>query len=289
MMRRSFFNWQDRLAWAVIALGFVTMLLPAQLKTALLLPVQTVLLAPNRLLARLSAAVSGLERENARLSRLAAELAVENARLRTLAGADVRVPEDTLPALRATVIGRDWATFERYLTISLGRLSGARPGNPVVTADGVVGTLVACGDHQSLVQTLLSPSARAAVMNLRSLTPGVTKSSRDGLLDISYLPKDADYRPGDTVVTAGLGRVFPKGLPVGIVVMTPNEAPAAQFGLFKPVKVKPFVDFSRLGTVFVLRLPETAPNDVQPGKRARVWLENMIPDEVTPPEENELR
>jgi len=288
-MRRSFFNWQDRLAWVVIAFCLAVLFAPARLKTVVLLPAQTVLLAPNRLLAGLSAGVAGLGRENARLARLAAELAVENARLRALAGADVRVPGDTLPLMRATVIGRDLATFERYLTISLGRLSGVRPGDPVVTADGVVGTLVACGDHQSLVQTLLSPSARAAVMSLRSHTPGVTRPARGGLLDISYLPKDADYGAGDTVVTAGLGRVFPKGLPVGVVTLTPEEPAAAQSGLFKPVKVRPFVDFSRLGAVFVLRLPETAPAVPVPGSRSRVWLENLVPDEVSPPEEDELR
>ncbi len=287
MTRRSSFNWQDRVAWGILALGVGILLAPARLKTGLLLPVQTVVHAPNRLLAGLTANVSGRARENARLARLAAELAVENARLRALAHVDNRAPSDTLLLMRATVIGRDLATFERYLTISLGRRSGAKPGDPVITADGVVGIVTACGDHQSIVQTLISPSARAAVMNLRSRTPGVARPDRNRLLDVSYLPRDADYQVGDTVVTAGLGRVFPKGLLVGIVVPMPEGSPVAQTELFKPVKVRPFVDFSRLDAVFVLRLPEAAPVATGSDSRSRMWLENLAPDEVSPPEEEQ--
>ncbi|MEO0078248.1 MAG: rod shape-determining protein MreC [candidate division WOR-3 bacterium] len=271
----------------ILALGLGTLLAPARLKTVLLLPVQTVVHAPNRLLAELSANLSSRARENERLARLAAELAVENARLRALTQVDSRAPGDTLLLMRATVIGRDLATFERYLTISLGRHSGVGPGAPVITADGVVGIVTACGDHQSIVQTLISPSARVAVMNLRSRTPGVARPDRNRLLDVSYLPRDADYQAGDTVVTAGLGRVFPKGLMVGIVVPTPAGNSSTQAELFKPVKVKPFVDFSRLDAVFVLRLPDAAPIASRSDGRSRVWLENLAPDEVSPPEEEQ--
>jgi rod shape-determining protein MreC len=290
MNRRTLGTWPDRVSWAVITLGLAVMLFPPRIKTSLLLPVQTVLHAPLRIVTGLNSRLADRGRENARLLRLVAELAVENARLRAMTLADRRAPGDTLNLVPATVIGRDLGTFERYLTISRGRASGLKPGDPVIAADGVVGMLVACGDHQSLVQTLLAPTARAAVMSLRSHTPGVTRPDGAGFLDIVYLPKDADYAVGDTVLTAGLGRVFPRGLLVGVVTATGADSAAAEpAGLFQPVRVRPFVNFSRLDVVFVLPLPETLPASTQPEVQSRTWLENLAPSEVSCPEESETR
>ena len=53
---------------------------------------------------------------------------------------------------------------------------------------------------------------------------------------------------GDKVVTSGLGRVYPKGLPVGKVlevVNIPGE-------LFKDIEVSPMVDFSKLEELLVI-------------------------------------
>jgi rod shape-determining protein MreC len=279
MTRRTALGWRDRLAWAVIGLSLALLLAPARLRLALLAPAQLVLHAPLRVVRAAHANQARLGADNARLSRLATELAVENARLRALVRTDTRAPGDSLVLVRAPVIGRDLATFERYLTISRGQRFGVQVGDPVISADGLVGKVIAASEHQALVQTLLAPEARAAVMNLRSRVPGVTRPEPGRLLGITYLPKDADYQVGDTVVTAGLGRVFPRGLLVGAVA-----GRADQTGLFQPVSVRPFVDFSRLDVVFVVCLPDTAPSAPA---RNRVWLENVGPEELLPPEGTE--
>jgi len=80
--------------------------------------------------------------------------------------------------------------------------------------------------------------------------------------------------PGDTVVTSGLGGVFPPGLVVGRVTVA-AERPAE---LFRHVELKPFVDFSRLEQVFLLRLPS------QVHGRDDSWLDNLRPSEVRIPE-----
>ena len=53
---------------------------------------------------------------------------------------------------------------------------------------------------------------------------------------------------GDLVVTSGMDRVFPKGLPVGVVV----EVEDTPWEFFKDIKVKPLVDFSKLEDVLVI-------------------------------------
>jgi rod shape-determining protein MreC len=268
--------WQDRIAWLVIILGLVLLLLPHQLRLALTQPLQTVLLAPLRLGAAVSQSIRDVRAENDRLTLLATRLAVENACLESASQTAGLEPRASLALTRAPVISRDLTTFERWLVISRGTRHGVRPGAPVITPDGVCGKVIACGPHQSLVQTLLAPESRIAVLNLRSRVPALARPDRAGRLVLEYAPKESDFKVGDTVVTAGLGTVFPKGLKLGEVVAVPDRPEA----LFKPVTVQPFADVSRIEQVFVICLPETTALDTGSG-----WLENTARPEVSIPDQ----
>ena len=60
--------------------------------------------------------------------------------------------------------------------------------------------------------------------------------------------KTGEIKAGDTIVTSGLGRVFPKGLYLGKVKKitdSPNK-------LFKDVRVIPAVEFSKLEEVLII-------------------------------------
>jgi rod shape-determining protein MreC len=268
--------WQDRAAWLVILLGLVLLLIPHRLRIAATQPLQVALLSPLRLGTAVSRSLRETRTENERLSLLAAQLAVENARLESASHAAGAQPSVGLALTRAPVIGRDLTTFEHWLIISRGSLHGVRPGAPVITPDGVCGKVVACGPHQSLVQTLLAPAARIAVLNLRSRVPALARPDRAGRLFLDYVPKESDFKPGDTLVTAGIGTVFPKGLRLGEVVAVPDRPEA----LFKPVSIRPFADVSRIEQVFVISIPEAASHDSGTG-----WLENTARPEVSIPDQ----
>jgi rod shape-determining protein MreC len=268
--------WQDRAAWLVIVLGLGLLLLPHRLRVAATEPLQVALLAPLRLVTAASQSLREARFENDRLSLLAVHLAVENARIESATQAAGAKPPVSVTLIRAPVIGRDLTTFEHWLVISRGSLHGVRPGAPVITPDGVCGKVIACGPHQSLVQTLLASESRIAVLNIRSRVPALARPDRSGRLVLDYAPKDSDFKPGDTLVTAGLGTVFPKGLRVGEVTDVPDRPEA----LFKPVTIRPFADVSRVERVFVLSLPEGPEPDT-----GAVWLENTTTPEVTIPDQ----
>lgn len=274
MLRPIFTAWQDRAAWLVILLGLVLLFFPHRLRIAAAQPLQVALLAPLRLGTAVSQSLREARTENERLSMLAVRLAVENARLESASQAAGAEPSVGLALIRAPVIGRDLTTFEHWLIISRGSLHGVRPGAPVITPDGVCGKVVACGPHQSLVQTLLAPESRIAVLNLRSRVPALARPDRAGRLFLDYVPKESDFKPGDTLVTAGIGTVFPKGLRLGEVVAVPDRPEA----LFKPVTIRPFADVSRIEQVFVISIPEAASHDSGTG-----WLENTARPEVSIP------
>ena len=276
MVRPIATAWRDRAAWAVILLGIVLLFLPHRLRISIAQPFQVVLLAPLRLVAAAGQSLRDARAENERLSLLAVQLAVENARLSSASQAAGAEPAVGLSLIRAPVIGRDLATFEHWLTISRGRRHGVQPGAPVITPDGVCGKVIACGEHQALVQTLLAAESRVAVLNVRSRVPALARPDPGGRLVLDYAAKESDFRSGDTLVTAGIGTVFPKGLMLGEVVAVPDRPDA----LFKPVTIRPFADISRVEQVFVISLPEGSGPEAGTG-----WLENTAPPEVSIPDQ----
>jgi rod shape-determining protein MreC len=268
--------WQDRAAWLIILLGLILLLIPHRLRIAAMQPFGAALLSPLRLSTVVSRSLHDTRAENERLSLLAVQLAVENARLESASHTTGAEPSLGLALIRAPVIGRDLTTFEHWLIVSRGSLHGVRPGAPVITPDGVCGKVVACGPHQSLVQTLLAPESRIAVLDLRSRVPALARPDRAGRLILDYVPKESDFRPGDTLVTAGIGTIFPKGLRLGEVVAVPDRPEA----LFQPVTIRLFADVGRIEQVFVISIPEAAAHGYGPG-----WLENTSRPEVNIPDQ----
>lgn len=275
-------TWPDRAAWLLLLLGLALLLLPQPLRFRLTAPLQTWVLAPLRALTLLGRNVARLNAENQRLSRIAAELAVENARLLAVTEMSTPAPSSPLELVRSPVINRDLATQKQYLIVSRGSRHGVRFGAPVLVAEGIVGRTVSAGEHQSLVQTILNPDSRVAVANTRSRLLALARGGKGPELVLDYVPtqltspQDTDFRIGDTLVTAGLGDVFPRDLGVGTVTGT-EEKPAA---LFKSVRARPFADIARLDQVFILRVPDSVGSSLEDG-----WLDNLRPAEVAMPEE----
>ena len=79
-----------------------------------------------------------------------------------------------------------------------------------------------------------------------NLWPG--QDGYDYPLAADYLGKDLELRPGDRVVTSGLGDVFPAGVPIGVVGAVEPDSTR----LFQRAMVAPYADFASLRRVFVL-------------------------------------
>jgi rod shape-determining protein MreC len=82
----------------------------------------------------------------------------------------------------------------------------------------------------------------------RSREKGILKGLPSQLCRLDYVSRAADVAVGDKIVTSGMDRIFPKGLPVGEVM----EIADTPWEFFKDVRVKPSADFSKLEEVLVL-------------------------------------
>jgi rod shape-determining protein MreC len=68
----------------------------------------------------------------------------------------------------------------------------------------------------------------------------------DPLPLMDYVANDEKVHPGEVILTSGEDRIFPKGLPVGVVKDASNSTP------FQIIHVQPAVHLDRLEDVLVL-------------------------------------
>ena len=183
-----------------------------------------------------------LELEIARLR----EAGLENDRLRRML--DYTAPPTHTP-VPGHVIGLDLDPLRGMGWIDVGRNRGLQGGEPVFTPEGLVGVVDEPRDRSSRVRLLRNREAPVGVRDTRSRVLGVLEwDPGRGRFEMGFVPRQADVAVGDTLVSSGLGGVFPMGLPVGRIE-TVTDAPQR---MVKDIVVRPFARFHRLEEVFVL-------------------------------------
>jgi rod shape-determining protein MreC len=202
--------------------------------------------------------------ENKKLRAELESLRMENARYHEMMATHNRL-QDLLQfkektgwqMIAAQVIGRDPTGWFKSVIIDKGENSGLKVNMPVVNSEGIVGRLVSVSPNYSKVLLIIDQNSAVDSLNQATRDQGILKGASTKICKLDYLLKTSRMAPGDTIITSGLGRVFPKGLPVGRVISV-EDRPGA---LFKNVQVQPMVDFSRLEEVLVIveERPSTSP------------------------------
>ena len=179
------------------------------------------------------------------------EALITNARLRKQLGF---ATDPKQPRLAAEVVSRH--PFPKFETIIISR--GSRDGvdlhNVVVSAEGIIGQVYDVAPTTSAVLLITDSGAAvgAMVQRAESRAVGVVKGNGSPLLNLNYLPKDADVKVGDQIITSGMGGplgIFPKGIVIGSVTQVKVDASGSD----RIITVKPAVALDHLEEVFILR------------------------------------
>lgn len=148
----------------------------------------------------------------------------------------------------AMVIGRDTNPFMRYILIDQGSDSGLRHGMPVITAEGLVGRIDAVTANAARVQLVTDPGSAVNVRLPDAEADGMLTGSVTGDLSLEMIPPEAKLRPGQIILTSGLGGTYPSNLLVGQVATVRKLETA----LFQSASIQPVVDFVNLRAVLVV-------------------------------------
>ena len=197
--------------------------------------------------------VDRLQRENEQLKirLIQSEAALrENERLRAFIGWQKQRRWTTR---LARVVGRDPANWWRAVQINLGSRDGLQENLPVLTADGLVGRVGTVGFATSQVVLVGDPNCHVAALVKETRENGVIAPSTSptmdaAIVDLTYLSRSSQMQPGQEVVTSGLGGIFPKDIPVGVIV----DHQSIDYGLYTQARVKMHVNVNRLEEVWVL-------------------------------------
>ena len=209
--------------------------------------------------------------ENRRLRREAEDLRLRLLRLTDVEGEMLRLGEavryPTPPAgpIRAVdIVYIDHTSWLRTMILYTGG-EKARKDQPVLSPAGLVGRVIAVSGPYAKVQLLTDRAAGVGGMILRTRRQGVVRGTGRGSgLELNYVPLQADVRPGDRVLTAGIDGVFPRGIPIGTIVAV---EPGGQ--LFHRIQVAPAVDFGTLDQVYLLEYQAVPQNlkEAAPGAK----------------------
>jgi rod shape-determining protein MreC len=184
----------------------------------------------------------------------AAAIARENDQLRIQIGWQIGWQKQTPWKLKlANVVMRDPANWWQTVQIDLGSRDGIQTNQPVLTADGLVGRVSSVSLTRSQVVLIGDPNCRiSALVENPTHDTGIISASGpldNSLVELTYLSGSANLKPGQNVFTSGLGGVFPKGIPIGLVA---EEAQPVEFGLYTEARVKLSANLGALEQVWVL-------------------------------------
>jgi len=187
------------------------------------------------------------------MERTSAEIRQENIRLREQLGFSQSL---SYRHMAAQIIGRDPNNLYSALVINRGSKNGIKKDMPVIAyqngIQGLVGRVIQVGNGESLVMPIYDSSSYVSARLEETRYEGILEGQGnvDTPILMRYIKKQAkdEIRYGDTIITSGMGGIFPAGLSVGRV----TKIVVKDYETSIEVEVEPVIDFSRLEYVFVI-------------------------------------
>jgi rod shape-determining protein MreC len=141
------------------------------------------------------------------------------------------------------------------MTLTAGSNAGVDKLNPVVSPEGVVGVVANVDPTMSEAMIWTHPDFRVSAMSEDGTAFGIVQaheaSATTGyLMELRGIPFRSQLKPGQLIVTSGLGGVWPRGIPIGTVI---SEVRSAAEAWARTYLLKPAVSPADVGAVMILR------------------------------------
>jgi len=200
---------------------------------------------------------AGLEAENAKLEREQHMLEMRQQRFEALAreNGELRGLRDALPPVADHWIVAEVVEVEvvgsprRRVLINRGARNGVFKNQVVMDAHGLLGQTMRVGPWSAEVILITDPEHAVPVeierTGVRTIAVGTGETQA---LALPYLPANADVKPGDLLLTSGLGGVFPQGYPVARITDVRHDTvqPSAQ------IRARPLAQLDRMHEVMLI-------------------------------------
>lgn len=139
--------------------------------------------------------------------------------------------------------------YVKHIIIDRGMVDGIEKDDPIIGFRGLVGRVSRTFATTSEVSVILDISSNVSVMNSRTRAVGILRGDGKGNVIIDYYDRLDEAKEGDIIITSGLGRLYPKGIPVGKI----SRIIKSDSGLFQNIYVDQDEDFYKLENIFVVK------------------------------------
>lgn len=149
------------------------------------------------------------------------------------------------------VIARDTGQWYSNFTLDKGSLDAVQVGDPVITADGLVGVVSRVLSTSSTVTTILDPSVHVGAIISHTGDVCIAQGTSDLMLkselNVTNIKRDSLVTQGDIAITSGIGGVYPKGLRIATVTGITIDKTK-----LKTAVAVPMTDISRIRNAFII-------------------------------------
>jgi rod shape-determining protein MreC len=229
-----------------------------------------------------------LRHENEQLRETILEQKVELQRLETLSEENSRLRSllegtagQAFEYRFAELIQVDLDPFSHKILIDRGSSDDVTEGQAVIDGSGVMGQVEDVNLHFSTVRLISDPNHALPVQinrtGLRSVAFGTGET---GNLVLNSVPREADVREDDLIVTSGLGNRFPSGYPVARVSSINRESGQT----FAVVEAAPLAALDR-GREVLLIVPSPKEEAAELDNELQIEPEGELQTEIESPPE----
>jgi rod shape-determining protein MreC len=161
-------------------------------------------------------------------------------------------PQNYSP-VNTTVISYPSGPFAQQVTIAAGSSSGIHKGTPVVSPDGLIGSVTNVTSGTAQVTLLTDPESAVPARDVTHGVTGLIRHGQGSSLILDLVSKQLPVKKNDIVVTQGTvdrryPDLYPSGIPIGVV----QSVGTSDIASYLSIQVTPFAQFDSLDAVAAL-------------------------------------
>jgi len=159
-----------------------------------------------------------LAEENVKLKNLIAQKNQQNP-AKEFTRLDSLVYKQKYNFINAKVSKNDYLKSNNYLTLDRGKNDGIKKELGVITSKGIIGVTTNVSSHYTTVMSILNENSRinARLLNNNHFGTLIWNGKDYNTLQFEDLPRQANIKLGDTLITGGKSTIFPEGILIGKV------------------------------------------------------------------------
>jgi rod shape-determining protein MreC len=174
------------------------------------------------------------------------EVFLENKRLKNLLSLKEEEPRYVTTA---QIIAKSTDPWSSIVTIEKGSSDGIKKDMTAITSRGLVGKISNVSDSYSSLLLITDINFSAAARLQKSRSEGILSGTGFRKCTLKYIPYEEQVEKGDTVITSGLDKLFPEGIPIGYISKVDKKGT----GLFQEVDVVPFEDTAKTEEIVIIQ------------------------------------